>query len=630
MTSPSGSSPCSLLQIDALRVELPAVDRYVPVVRDLSLSLQPGQTLGIVGESGSGKTMTALALMGLLPPLARVGGQAWFRSPVAGSSGSERSATSSAGSATPAPVDLLQLSSVQMQAYRGDQLAMIFQEPSAALNPVFSCGYQLRETIRASRSVSPAEAQARARALLQEVQLPETVVDRYPHQLSGGQQQRVAIAIAIACDPQLLIADEPTTALDVTVQAEILKLMRRLQQQRDMALIFITHDLGVIAEVADQVLVMFRGEVVEQGPVEQIFTQARHPYTQGLLACRPRLEQQLKRLPTTEDFLTSSAGSGSESGPDLGADPNAIDPEASHRPPQVEQILRLEEISAAEIEQRLQQLQGRPPLLQVNQLKTYFPVKQGVFRRQIGQIRAVDGVSFSLYPGETLGLVGESGCGKSTLGRTILRLERATGGEVVFDGDDLLTLGRRRLRGLRRHLQLIFQDPFASLDPRMSVGAAVMEPMGLHQVGGSRQAQRQRAEDLFAKVGLDPQSLDRMPHEFSGGQRQRICIARALASEPRLVICDEAVSSLDVSVQAQVLNLLKDLQQEFELTYIFISHDLSVVKFMSDRIMVMNQGRIEEIAPASQIYTSPQSSYTRQLIAAVPQGDPVVARSDQR
>ncbi len=586
--SAHGSAP-PLLAVHHLRVELPAQDRYVPVVEDLSLSLQPGQTLGIVGESGSGKTMTALALMGLLPPLAQLSGQAWL------TTGSQ-------------PVDLLGLSSLEMRRYRGYQLAMIFQEPSAALNPVFSCGYQLQETIRASQTISLAEAQARARALLQEVQLPEDLVDRYPHQLSGGQQQRVAIAIAIACNPKVLIADEPTTALDVTVQAEILKLLRRLQQQRDMALIFITHDLGVIAEVADQVLVMYRGEVVEQGQVQQIFAQATHPYTQGLLACRPRLDRRLKRLPTTEDFLGSVAEGDS---------------------PSVERILSLEEMPPAEMEQRLQHLQERPPLLTVSHLKTYFPIKQGVFQRQIGEVKAVDAVSFTLYPGETLGLVGESGCGKSTLGRTLLRLIQATGGQVIFDGDDLLTLRRGRLRWLRRQLQLIFQDPFASLDPRMSVGGAVMEPMRLHQLVGSASEQRRRAQDLFAKVGLDPESLDRMPHEFSGGQRQRICIARALASQPRLIICDEAVSSLDVSVQAQVLNLLKDLQQEFDLTYIFISHDLSVVKFMSDRIMVMNQGRIEEIAPAEQIYASPQSDYTRQLIAAVPKGDPKLARSDR-
>ena len=588
MTSANGSTHLPLLTVHHLRVELPAEDRYVPVVQDLSLTLQPGQTLGIVGESGSGKTMTALALLGLLPPLAQWGGQAWL------ATGSE-------------PVDLLQLSAREMRRYRGDQLAIIFQEPSAALNPVFSCGYQLQETIRASQPVSLAEAQARSRALLQEVQLSEDLVDRYPHQLSGGQQQRVAIAIAIACNPKILIADEPTTALDVTVQAEILKLLRRLQQQRDMALIFITHDLGVIAEVADRVLVLYRGEVVEQGEVQQIFAQASHPYTQGLLACRPRLDRRLKRLPTTEDFLTASPESDSS----------------------VERILSLEEMSPTEVEQRLQHLQERPPLLTVSQLKTYFPIKQGVFQRQIGEIKAVDAVSFSLYPGETLGLVGESGCGKSTLGRTLLRLIQATGGQVIFDGDELLTLRRGRMRWLRRQLQLIFQDPFASLDPRMSVGGAVMEPMRLHQLAGSPPEQRRRAQDLFVKVGLDPESLDRMPHEFSGGQRQRICIARALASQPRLIICDEAVSSLDVSVQAQVLNLLKDLQQELDLTYIFISHDLSVVKFMSDRIMVMNQGRIEEIAPAEQIYTAPQSDYTRQLIAAVPKGDPELARLDR-
>ncbi len=601
-----------LLRVQNLQVSFP-VDpsdtasvgsrSMVTVVDHIGFELQPGEALGLVGESGSGKTMTALALMGLTPATARVQGQIWF--------------DPTADPSIDPSIDLVQLSPAQMTAYRGDHLGMIFQEPSAALNPVYTCGYQLVETIRANESVSRSEAQQRCRDLFREVQLPEHLLTSYPHQLSGGQQQRVSIAMAIACSPNLLIADEPTTALDVTVQAEILTLLRRLQAERGMALIFISHDLGIIAEMVDRVIVMYQGIAVESGPVRDLFHHPQHPYTQSLLACRPTLDRQWQRLPTTEDFMT------------VHRDPatGQLQIQAKSEGSSVgismrDRLQSLAVVTRGEQAQRLEHLQSQQPLLQIRNLKTYYPIKQGILQRQIGEVKAVDDVSFAIFPGETLGLVGESGCGKSTLGRTILRLVQATAGEIIYDGDDLCQLRADRLRRLRRQLQLIFQDPFGSLNPRLSIGSTLIEPMALHRIGSNRHDRHQRAQALLSKVGLDPKSLDRFPHEFSGGQRQRICIARALAVEPRLVICDEAVSALDVSVQAQVLNLLKQLQSDMGLTYLFISHDLSVVKFMSDRIMVMHQGRIEEIAAAEQIYTSPQSEYTRKLIAAIPQGDP--------
>ncbi|MGY2753332.1 peptide/nickel transport system ATP-binding protein [Thermostichus sp. MS-CIW-21] len=574
----------ALLTVQGLRVFLPsrtagsqAECLGSPVVDGLSFQLGAGQVLGLVGESGSGKTITALTLMDLLPSSARVEGTILFQGPQG-------------------TVDWLRLDPRQRRRYRGSQIAMIFQEPSTALNPLYTCGQQLRETLRAHSSLPPAELRAQAIRLFEEVQLSPQMLERYPHQLSGGQIQRAAIACAIASNPKLLIADEPTTALDVTVQAEILRLLRDLQQQRQMAILFITHDLNLVAELADQVVVMCRGQAVEQGSVKQIFWDPQHPYTRGLLACRPPLERRLRRLPTVQDFQEKGGS--------------------------LEERWQQLEIPAAEEEERLRQICSQPPLLQVRELRTHYAVRRGPLGRQVGEIRAVDGISFDLYPGETLGVVGESGCGKTTLGRTLLRLIRASSGQVIYDGEDWLRLPPRRLRRLRREIQLIFQDPAASLDPRMSVGASVMEPMVLHGMGRNAAERRARAQRLFERVGLDPEALDRLPHQFSGGQRQRICIARALASEPRLLVCDEAVSSLDVSVQAQVLNLLKDLQEELGLTYLFISHDLSVVKFMSDRILVMNRGRIEEIGPAAQIYRNPQQDYTRRLIAAIPKGDP--------
>ena len=583
MTDAALVADSALLTVQELRVFLPSrpvgLSRREPsgVVDGLSFRIGIGQTLGLVGESGSGKTMTALTLIDLLPSSARVEGKILFKGPNG-------------------TVDWLQLDPQERRRYRGAQIAMIFQEPSTALNPLYTCGQQLQETLRANTSLTPTEIRAQAIRLFEEVQLSPQMLERYPHQLSGGQIQRAAIACAIASNPKLLIADEPTTALDVTVQAEILRLLRDLQQQRQMAILFITHDLNLVAELADQVVVMCRGQAVEQGSVKQIFRDPQHPYTRGLLACRPVLERRLRRLPTVQDFQEKGGS--------------------------LEERWQQLEIPAAEEEERLRRICSQPPLLQVRELRTHYAVRRGPLGRQVGEIRAVDGISFDVYPGETLGVVGESGCGKTTLGRTLLRLIRASSGQVLYDGEELLRLPPQRLRRLRREIQLIFQDPAASLNPRMSVGASVMEPMALHGIGRNAAERRARAQRLFERVGLDPEALDRLPHQFSGGQRQRICIARALASEPRLVVCDEAVSSLDVSVQAQVLNLLKDLQEELGLTYLFISHDLSVVKFMSDRILVMNRGRIEEIGPASRIFQHPQQDYTRCLIAAIPKGDP--------
>jgi peptide/nickel transport system ATP-binding protein len=564
------------------------------VVDDLSFDLLPGQTLGIVGESGSGKTVTSLAVMGLLPRTTRVRGEIVWRQ----------------GESREREVNLLGLTSEQMREYRGDRLAMIFQEPMSALNPVFTCGFQVMETILANEKVSREEARQRTLDLFREVQLPEPeqMLHRYPHQLSGGQMQRVTIAIALSCNPSILIADEPTTALDVTVQAEILRLLKTLQQKRGTAILFITHDLGVIAEIADAVVVMYRGQQVETGTVTDLFHNPQSPYTKGLLTCRPQLDRRMKTLPTTADFMEVRRG------PDGKLD--IVEKNASS----VRQALLEVEMTRSDVDVRLSSLRQKKPLLTVRHLKTYFPVRKGVLGRQTSVVKAVDDVSFELYPGETLGLVGESGCGKSTLGRSILQLIRPTSGEVIFDADDLVTLPSRRLRSLRRELQIVFQDPFSSLDPRMTVGASVMEPMVLYGIGRNRQDRRQKAAELLEKVGLDGSMLNRMPHEFSGGQRQRICIARALASSPRLIVCDESVSALDVSVQAQVLNLLKELQAELDLSYLFISHDLSVVKFISDRIMVMNRGQIEELAPADEIYANPQKDYTRALIAAIPGG----------
>ena len=599
----------TVLDVRNLQVEFLTDGKIIKAVDGISFKLHRGQTLGIVGESGSGKSVTSLAVMGLVPTPGLIsGGEIWFQ----------------ATADSTQPVNLLQLPPAHVQRYRGGQIAMIFQEPMSSLNPIYSIGFQLTEAIRQHRQISEKEARQSAIANLQEVKIlgsdkeleqqyssqrqvnqhKQAMLARYPHELSGGQLQRVMIAMAISCNPDILIADEPTTALDVTVQATILDLLRDLRDRRQMSMMFITHDLGIVAEIADQVAVMYQGKIVECGSAEQIFANPQHPYTRGLLACKPRLDRQPQHLLTVADFMSVKLTPTGE--PEIQA-------QQPDDPPEVSQEV---------IDQRLVELQQQPPLLEVRDLRVGFPV-QGMFGQTKNYFWAVNGVSFEVYPGETLGLVGESGCGKTTLGRTLLRLVESMSGSVIFEGRNITRLSGYQLQQLRREMQIIFQNPFSSLDPRMKIGDAVMEPLLIHSRGKSRLTQRrERAAYLLKRVGLNPDRMNRYPHEFSGGQRQRICIARALALNPKFIICDESVSSLDVSVQAQVLNLLKELQAEFKLTYIFISHDLSVVKFMSDRVLVMNRGQIVETGSALGIYRNPKEDYTRVLIASIPTGSP--------
>jgi|NOAtaT_7_FD_contig_121_309233_length_14154_multi_4_in_0_out_0_2 peptide/nickel transport system ATP-binding protein len=586
-----------LLEVRNLVTEFRSDVYNVKAVNNVSFTVHKGRTLGIVGESGSGKSVTSLSAMRLIPsPPGRItGGEIIFH---------EADGTTT---------DLLKISEEQMRSYRGNRLAMIFQEPMTSLNPVFTCGDQIIEAIKLHQKVSTEDARARTLHLLNEVKLPrpEQMMTSYPHQLSGGQKQRVMIAMAMSCNPDLLIADEPTTALDVTVQATILDLMRQLQREHNMAMMFITHDLGVIAEIADDVIVMYKGRIVEQGPVLQIFEDPQHPYTKGLLACRPRLDRKLKILPTVRDFMEES-----ESGEITARTRESVDE-------------RIDEVSfsAQEISDRNARLAAEAPLLDVRNLEVHFPIKSGFFGRTSGVVKAVDDITFNVKPGETLGLVGESGCGKTTTGRAVLRLVEPTGGQVMFDGKDVRALGASDLKKMRRDFQIIFQDPYSSLNPRLSVGSAIMEVLTVHGIGDNEKERKEHVMYLLDKVNLLPRHFSNYPHEFSGGQRQRICIARALALKPKLLICDESVSALDVSVQAQVLNLLVSLRDEFKLTYIFISHDLSVVKFISDRIAVMNAGKIVEMNTSNELYEAPHDAYTRKLIDAIPTGTLEVIRS---
>ena len=579
-----------LLEVRNLVTEFTTDQQIVRAVNNVSFTVHRGRTLGIVGESGSGKSVTSLSVMRLIqtPPGRITQGTALFHEAHGGST------------------DLLTLPEEKMRTYRGNRISMIFQEPMTSLNPVFTCGDQIIEAIRLHQKVNKEEAYQRALSLFKEVQLPrpENMMSSYPHQLSGGQKQRVMIAMAMSCNPDLLIADEPTTALDVTVQATILDLMRQLQRDHDMSMMFITHDLGVIAEIADDVIVMYKGNIVEQGPVLQIFEDPQHPYTKGLLACRPRLDKKLKILPTVRDFMDES-------------DDGTIT-ERSHD--NVDAVVHQLEFSSEEIAARNSRLDASKPLLDVKDLKVHFPIRSGIFGKVSGYVKAVDGITFDVKPGETLGLVGESGCGKTTTGRAVLRLVEPTSGTILFDGKDVRGLTTTELKSTRRDFQIIFQDPYSSLNPRLSVGSAITEVLKVHGIGENDKDRKERVLYLLDKVDLLPRHFSNYPHEFSGGQRQRICVARALALQPKLLICDESVSALDVSVQAQVLNLLVSLRDEFKLTYIFISHDLSVVKFISDRIAVMNAGQIVEMGLSNEIYARPKEEYTRNLIDAIPLG----------
>ena len=547
---------------------------WLKAVSDVSFSIGAGKVLGIVGESGSGKSVTSFSIMRLHDPGAtKIGGEIDFEE-----------------------VDLLDLSPEEIRRYRGNKIAMIFQEPMTSLNPVFTCGEQVKEAIILHQKADSQTAKAKTIALFKEVQLPspEQVFKSYPHQLSGGQKQRVMIAMALSCNPSLLIADEPTTALDVTVQKTILQLLLKLKTERRMAMIFISHDLAVISEIADDVAVMYKGRIVEQGPAAELFRNPQHPYTKGLLACRPSPERLLKTLPVVADFLNENK-----------------DMAVAH-------LLERNSYTPQEIAERRAKLYAEKPLLQVKGLCTWYPVNSGLFGKTKEFVKAVDQVSFDVFPGETLGLVGESGCGKTTLGRSILRLVEPTSGEILFEGRSVTDLNKKDLRSMRRDVQIIFQDPYSSLNPRLTVGNALMEPLQVHKVFDNDLRRKAHVLSLLERVDLKPEHFNRYPHEFSGGQRQRIVIARALALQPKFIICDESVSALDVSVQAQVLNLLRQLQQEFGLTYIFISHDLAVVKHISDRMIVMNKGRIEEEGFPEDIYHHPKAEYTQKLIAAIP------------
>jgi peptide/nickel transport system ATP-binding protein len=579
-----------LLEVKNLVTEFQTEDEVVKAVNKISFTLNRGETIGIVGESGSGKSVTSLSVMRLIPdPPGRItGGEIIFHK-----ENGEK-------------IDLTKVSEVEMRGLRGNDIAMIFQEPMTSLNPVYTCGNQVAEAIILHQKVSKNAAKKKTIALFKQVELPrpEAMFDAYPHQISGGQKQRVMIAMAMSCQPQILIADEPTTALDVTVQKTILHLMNQLQREQDMGILFITHDLGVVAELADRVVVMYKGKIVEQGSVWDVFSSPQHPYTKGLLACRPPMNKRLHWLPTIKDFMQV----------DVEGDLQEIDKS-------VEQVVNKLLVSKEERRKRHEEIYAKEPVLKVKGLKTYFPLEKNILGKVTKVVKAVDDVTFNVYPGETLGLVGESGCGKTTLGRTILRLVNNNGGQIIYKGIDLGTLSTKELRNYRKDMQIVFQDPYSSLNPRLTVGEAIMEPMRVHNILGSEEEQMNRVVELLVRVNMGKEHFYRYPHEFSGGQRQRICIARSLALNPQFIICDESVSALDVSVQAQVLNLLNELRDEFNFTYIFISHDLSVVKFMADRMIVMNQGKIEEMGDADEIYNNPQSEYTKGLINAIPKGE---------
>lgn len=555
------------ISVKNLEVEFKTSENYVKAVDDISFSIAPGKTMGMVGESGSGKSISALSIMGLIPspPGKITNGEILFKGE-----------------------SLLKKSEKEMRSIRGNKISMIFQEPMTSLNPVFTVGDQIAESIILHQGFSRKEALERSIDLMNQVGIPNPAqrIGSYPHELSGGQRQRVMIAMAIASKPELLIADEPTTALDVTIQKQILDLLLNLKEEYNMSMLFITHDLGVIANIADSIGVMHHGKLVEQGTAKEVFLNPQQNYTKGLLACRPTLDKTCRRLPTVEDFLDN--------------------PDSSKN-------------KEKEIQKPLQAKVFNKTVLEVKNLQKYFPLKKNLFGKTSSWIKAVDDVSFKVSKNETLGLVGESGCGKTTLGRTILRLTEPSAGEILFYGKNITTLNKTEMREIRKKIQIIFQDPYASLNPRMTIGSAIMEPMIIHNLG-TRNERIKKTEALLERMSLPASVINRYPHEFSGGQRQRICIARALAVEPEFIVCDESVSALDVSIQAQILNLLLDLQEELQLTYIFISHDLGVIKFISDNIAVMKNGKFVEYNTAEAIYQQPQQKYTQDLLSAIPKG----------
>ncbi len=573
-----------LLEVNNLSIDFTTENGTFKAINGISYTLERGQCLGIVGESGSGKTVSSLALMRLIPRAGKIsGGELIFNSTKKGR------------------IAIQDLPEKEIRHFRGNEIAMVFQEPLTSLNPVLTCGFQVMEAIMLHQHVTKAESRNRTLELFKKVKLPrpETILDSYPHQLSGGQKQRVMIAMAMSCNPSLLIADEPTTALDVTVQKTILELMKELQEENGMSIIFISHDLGVIAEIADRALVMYKGDIVEQGSVLDLFSNPKHPYTKGLLACRPPLDKRLRVLPTVKDFL-----------------------EAENRPHPTLSYKERDEniITPEERKEGHKKLYAAEPLLKVENLKTYFPISKGIFGKTTDYVKAVDDISFNIYPGETLGIVGESGSGKTTLGRTILRLIEPTSGNLIYKGKDLLKLPSEEMRQYRKKLQIIFQDPYSSLNPHMTIGESIVEPMRVHHILNDEKERKKKAIELLERVSMNTTQYNRYPHEFSGGQRQRVCIARALALNPEFIVCDECISSLDVSVQAQVINLLSELKKDFGFTYLFISHDISVVKFISDRMVVLYNGKIEEMGDADEIYFNPQKEYTKRLINAVPKG----------
>ncbi len=573
-----------LLKVNNLCIDFRREDKWQEIVHGIDFEVYKGRTLGIVGESGSGKSVSNLAIMQLLD---------------------RHKSRIKADSILLDNQDISTFSDDEMSEIRGKKIAMIFQEPMTSLNPVYKCGFQVLEAFDGQRSLSTIDnptanrqqpiAKEKVLDLFRKVKLPrpEVIFEKYPHELSGGQKQRVMIAMALISNPQILIADEPTTALDVTVQKEIIKLLKEIQCETGMGMIFITHDLGVISEIADDVIVMNKGVIVERGTTQDILDNPQHPYTKGLIACRPPLDYRLQRLPVVKEFLDGVWNNES-------------------------QIKKELLITEEERKNHHKELYSKDPILKVQNLKTWYPLRKGIFGRTHDYIKSVDDVSFEVYPGETLGLVGESGCGKTTLGRSILRLVEPTSGKVIFEGNDITKLNSKELREYRKQVQIVFQDPYSSLNPRICIGDAIAEPMKIHGIEKDADKRRKRVCRLLEEVGLEASHYQRYPHEFSGGQRQRICIARALAVNPKLIICDESVSALDVSVQAQVLNLINRLKKDFNFTYIFISHDLSVVRFMSDRVVVMFNGKIQELNESDELFNNPQNDYTKKLIAALP------------